>query len=88
MENPNPSLRVLPPEVRTMVFPYVLKITKTSKIPDLLIALRCDRILYPEALKVYYDINSFEITNENIAAYEGKLSSNITARIKALTFDY
>ncbi|TAQ88009.1 hypothetical protein B7494_g3684 [Chlorociboria aeruginascens] len=52
---PQLSLRKFPVEVRSIIFEKALK--WDGKGPGLLVALRGDKKLYYEALKVFYDIN-------------------------------
>lgn len=61
------TLRVLPPELRIIIYEYLVKIRRLERqtTPALLIALRPDQQLYHEALDVFYKINIFKLTGFN-----------------------
>jgi hypothetical protein len=83
-----PSLRRFPPEVRVMIFKINLSFSKDLPSSNLLAALIADQFLYKEALKVYYDVTTFEITKDNINVYENNMTEEIVSRVKCLVFDY
>ncbi|OQN99688.1 hypothetical protein B0A51_18791 [Rachicladosporium sp. CCFEE 5018] len=56
----------LPPEIRLLIYPYVLTYNETSKAHPAI--LQVSRLIYPEALAVLYDNTSFEIHIEALSA--------------------
>lgn len=80
-------LRRIPPEIRDQIFaPCLLRSRFSTTSPELLVALRPDRLLYEEALDLFYKQNVFSITFKQFGAvplFEG-LKDDIVPRIKSL----
>jgi hypothetical protein len=60
-----PTLRKFPPEIRDMIYKLTLAGEWNAKTPTFIIALRGDSELYHEALKVFYETNTFAFTERN-----------------------
>lgn len=75
-------------EIKAMIFQYCLawisdKNTMVRKTPKLLVALRCDSHLYPEAIKLFYKHNVFRLNKENFQDCES-MSKHALANIVQL----
>jgi hypothetical protein len=60
------ALRKLPPEVREMIFRYCVGFTD-GKTPPLIVALRGDKKLYREAMRLFYKLNFFTLNKRTAA---------------------
>jgi hypothetical protein len=60
-----PTLRKFPPEIRDMIYKLTLAGEWNGKTSTFIIALRGDSELYHEALKVFYETNTFAFTERN-----------------------
>ncbi|KAJ5038241.1 uncharacterized protein L3040_007108 [Drepanopeziza brunnea f. sp. 'multigermtubi'] len=81
-----PVLRKFPIELRQMMFGYCLQIEEDNKSPALLMALRADKELYPEAIEMFYKLNYFTLNSVTIKTLDD-LSPNAVMGIKNLCFD-
>jgi len=54
------ALKKLPPEVREMIFRHCVDFTE-GKTPPLIVALRGDKKLYREAMRLFYKLNYFTL---------------------------
>jgi hypothetical protein len=57
------GFRAFPPEIRQMIFRETLP--WNGKTPALLKALRGDKVLYQEALHLFFQLNSYNLSCEN-----------------------
>jgi hypothetical protein len=75
------GLRAFPAEVRNMV--YRAAGSFEGKAPNLIKALRADRELYDEAMKVFLESNTYILCSENGWGF-GDMSEEALAGIKKL----
>jgi hypothetical protein len=80
------ALRKFPPEIREMIFQRCID-TRDNKSPSIIIALRGDKELYREAIKVFYKLNFFRLTWET-APSRKFLSAHTIGSIKKLLMRY
>jgi hypothetical protein len=74
-------LRLLPPELRDMIFR--LSFLRTDgKTPPLLIALRADTEIYCQAVRVYYAVNEFEIYWGRGLEWLGGMKKNVLGLVR------
>jgi hypothetical protein len=59
------ALRKFPVEVRKLIFQRCLH-TCTNRSPSIIVALRCNKELYPEAIKLYYKLNYFRLLSTTV----------------------
>ena len=81
----HPSLSTLPCELRDMIFKDCIELVD-GKTPTLMIALRCNKELYPHALELYYKINFFTL-NEFTKGTLKKVSPTAIANIRNLCIE-
>jgi hypothetical protein len=60
------ALRKVPPEVREMIFRYCVDFTD-GETPPLIVALRGDKKLYREAMRLFYKFNFFTLNKRTAA---------------------
>ncbi|PVH74571.1 hypothetical protein DL98DRAFT_604227 [Cadophora sp. DSE1049] len=75
----------LPYELRAMIFSYCVEISDCQR-PPLLVALRCDKELYPQCLELYYKLNYFTLSSWTLSNIV-KISPRAIARIHKLCID-
>jgi hypothetical protein len=80
------ALRKFPPEIREMIFQRCID-TRDNKSPSIIIALRGDKELYREAIKVFYKLNFFKLTWGTAPSCKF-LSANTIGSIKKLLMRY
>ena len=86
------SFRKFPPEIRAAIFAYCLdwvssEDTRVRKTPVLLVALRGDPELYPEAIDLFYKQNCFRVNLENFDDCNS-MSKNVLEKITNLKIRY
>jgi uncharacterized protein YjbI with pentapeptide repeats len=78
-------LRKFPYEIRNMIFQLCLD-SEDGKTPDLLAALRTDKILYPQAISLFHKSNFFVLNNSTMSSC-GRLTRKAISHISKLSIE-
>jgi len=79
------AFRRFPCEIRNMIFELSLDL-EDGKSPALLVALRADKILYPQAISLFYKTNFF-VLNRSTMSSCSKLSRKAISNISKLSIE-
>src|SRR4051794_10226872 len=56
----------IPPEIREIIYHLALKDTWRGRTPPLIVALRCSRLFYHEALEVFFETNAYILSSRSM----------------------
>lgn len=89
------TLWYFPPEVRELIFEFALAPAQNTGFHEdtayetngLLVALRGERVLYFEALPIFYGLNTVHFTIDNYRDFRGKGRTSRLKRVRHLGVD-
>ncbi|KAN0115257.1 hypothetical protein V8E51_004801 [Hyaloscypha variabilis] len=80
-----PTLSKFPAEIREIIFKLCLAETWTGKTPSLIIALRCQKELYSQALEVFQKTNRFFLRDANRLVLFKSMPETVLSNIRSIT---
>ncbi|PMD36812.1 hypothetical protein L207DRAFT_532400 [Hyaloscypha variabilis F] len=80
-----PTLSKFPAEIREIIFELCLAETWTGKTPSLVIALRCQKELYSQALEVFQKMNRFFLRDANRLVLFKSMPETVLSNIRSIT---